>query len=388
MRGGATMTTKYIKSFKIRLYPTKEQEQLMWRHICSCRFIWNYMLAYQQAAYERGEKHLSAFDMINLLKPLKSDGEHEWLYDVSNTSLKNICRDLEEAYKRFFRRTAGFPKFKSRKRSRPAFPIRETLYFADEKFVSVEKLGRVRYKTDFDLPLGRGHKFSNPRIAYANGKWMLSFGMECENQAPELTDKSMGIDLGVKDLAVAEFDGEMLKFHNINKSRRMRQLKKQLRHTQRSISRKYESNKRGNAYVKTNNIVKQEDKLRRIHARIANIRSNYIHQTTHALVSMLPCRVVMEDLNVTGMMKNRHLSKAIAEQCFHEFLRQMQYKCEWNGIEFVQVGRFYPSSKTCSGCGTLKTDLKLSDRTYHCEHCGLTIDRDYNAAVNLSRYVA
>lgn len=383
------MTTKYIKSFKIRLYPTKEQEQLMWRHIGSCRFIWNYMLAYQQAAYERGEKYLSAFDMINLLKPLKNDGEHEWLYDVSNASLQSICRDLDEAYKRFFKKSAGFPKFKSRKRSKPAFPICEDrFYFADEKFVQVQKLGRVRYKTDFDLPLGKGHKFANPRISFVNGKWMLSFGMECENQAPELTDKSMGIDLGVKDLAAAEFDGEMFKFHNINKSRRMRQLKKQLQHTQRSISRKYEMNKRGNAYVKTNNIVKQEDKLRRIHTRIANIRSNYIHQTTHTLASMLPCRVVMEDLNVTGMMKNKHLSKAIAEQCFHEFLRQMQYKCEWNGIEFIQVGRFYPSSKTCSGCGTIKTDLKLSDRTYHCKHCGLTIDRDYNAAVNLSRYVA
>lgn len=140
--------------------------------------------------------------------------------------------------------------------------------------------------------------------------------------------------------------------------------------------------------MKTNNIVKLEDKLRHTHARMANIRNNYIHQTTHTLVSKLPCRVVMEDLNVTGMMKNRHLSKAIQEQCFHEFLRQMQYKCEWNGIEFVQVGRFYPSSKTCSGCGTIKADLKLNDRTYHCEHCGLTIDRDYNAAVNLSRYVA
>lgn len=361
----------------------------MWRHIGACRYIWNYMIAYQQAAYERGEKHLSAFDMMSLLKPLKNDGEHEWLYEVSNTSLKNICRDLDEAYKRFFKKSAGYPKFKSRKRSKPAFPIRgETMYFVDEKFVQIEKLGRVLYKTDFEFPLGRGVKFINPRISYDNGKWFLTFGLECENQAPELTDKSMGIDLGVKDLAVAEFNGEMLQFHNINKSKRMRNLNKKLKHLQRSISRKYEQNKQGNAFVKTNNIMKLEDKLRRTHARIANIRNNYIHQTTHTLVSLLPCRVVMEDLNVTGMMKNRHLSKAIGEQCFAEFLRQMQYKCEWSGIEFIQVGRFYPSSKTCSCCGTMRHDLKLSDRAYHCEQCGLTIDRDYNAAVNLSRYVA
>lgn len=378
-----------IKSFKIRLYPTKEQEQLMWKHIGACRYIWNYMLAYQEAAYERGEKHLTAFDMINLLKPLKNDGEHEWLYEVSNTSLQKICKDLDEAYKRFFQKKSGFPRFKSRKRSKPAFPIsEERLYFADEKYVQVQKLGRVKYKTDFDLLLGRGHKFSNARVSFVNGKWILSFSMECESQTPVLTDKSMGIDLGVKDLAVVEFDGEMFQFHNINGSKKMRQLNKKLNHLQRSISRKYEQNKQGRRYVKTNNIVKSENKLRRIYARITNIRNNYIHQTTHSLVSKLPCRVVMEDLNVRGMMKNKHLSKAIGEQCFNEFLRQMQYKCEWSGIEFVQVDRFYPSSKTCSGCGSVKTDLKLSDRVYKCDHCGLTIDRDYNAAINLSRYVA
>lgn len=383
------MTTKYIKSFKIRLYPTKEQEQLMWKHIGACRYIWNHMLSYQQVAYERGEKHLSAFDMINLLEPLKNDGEHDWLYEVSHASLQKICRDLDVAYKGFFKKTSGFPKFKSRKRSKPAFPVREdSVCFFDNKFVKVEKLGRVKYKTDFDFPTGKGHKFSGTRISFKSGKWMLSIGMECENQAPELTDKSMGIDLGVKDLAVAEFNGEMLRFHNINKSRRMHLLKEQLTYIQRSISRKYESNRRGNVYSKTNNIAKQENKLRRIYARMTNIRNNYIHQTTHTLVSKLPYRVVMEDLNVSGMMKNKHLSKAIQEQCFYEFLRQMKYKCEWNGIEFIQADRFYPSSKTCSGCESVKVDLKLSDRTYCCEHCGLVIDRDYNAAVNLSRYVS
>ena len=377
-----------IKSYKIRIYPTKEQEALMWKHIGSCRYIYNYMLAKQEELYKAGEKHLSAFSMINLLKPLKNDGEHEWLYDVSNTSLQIVCQDLQKSYDGFFKKRAGFPKFKSRKRSKPNFPIRESVYFKDERFVVIEKIGKVKFKTDFNLPIGRGNKFLNPRISSVNDKWILSFGMESENQAPVLTDKSMGIDLGVKDLAVAEFDGEPKVFHNINKSKRMRTLKRKLTHTQRAISRKYERNRKGNAYVKTRNIEKAEDKLRRIHARIANIRSNYIHQTTHSLVSLLPKRVVMEDLNVVGMMKNRHLSKAISEQCFNEFIRQMKYKCEWNGIEFMQVGRFYPSSKRCSCCGEIKTNLKLSDRIYKCESCGAVIDRDYNAAINLSRYVA
>lgn len=376
-----------IKSFKIRIYPTKEQKALMWQHIGCCRFIWNHMLKEQERLYETGEKHLSAFDMINLIKPLKNDGEHEWLYNVSNRSMTTTCQDLDKAYQSFFRKQSGFPKFKSRKRSKPNFPIRETMYFKDGK-VTVEKLGKMKYKTDFELPQGRGAKFSNPRISFVNGKWMLSFGMECENQAPELTDKKVGIDLGVKDLAVIAIDDESVVFHNINKSQKVRKLKRKLIHLQRSISRKYETNKVGNQFIKTNNIIRQEMQLRRLYARLSNIRNNYIHQCTHYIISKLPCRVVMEDLNVQGMMKNRHLSKAIQEQCFYEFIRQMKYKCEWNGIEFIQVDRFYPSSKTCSNCGCVKHDLKLRDRTYVCNECGFTVDRDFNAAINLMRYSA
>lgn len=379
-----------IKSCKIRIYPTNEQEQKMWQHIGACRHIWNYMLDYQKRLYENEEKHLSAFGMMKCLTTLKQDGENNWLCNISSFSLQIICRDLDDAYIRFFKKQCGFPKYKTRKRSKSSFPVRtDRFYLKDSKFLNIEKIGKVRYRTDFDLPIGRtAAKFSNVRVSNVNGKWMVSFGLECENQAPELTDISMGIDLGVKDLATVEFNGEQIVFHNINKSKRMRTLQKQLKHTQRSISRKYEQNRQGNRYVKTNNIIREENKLRKIHARIANIRHNYIHQTTHTLISKLPCRVVMEDLNVAGMMKNRHLSRAIGEQCFAEFIRQMKYKCEWNGIEFVQADRFYPSSKTCSCCGLVKSNLKLSDRIYVCESCGLVIDRDYNAAINLSRYIA
>lgn len=379
-----------IKSYKVRLYPTKEQEQLMWKHVGSCRFIWNWMLAKQQELYKQGEKRLSGFDMINLLTPLKKHEEYSWLKEVSNTSLKDICRDLDKAYKRFFKKTSGFPKFKSRKKSKPNFPIRtEVLYFKDDKVLNIEKLGKVKYKTDFAFEYGKGTcKFTNVRVSHINGKWMLSFGMECESQARELNDVSMGIDLGVKDLAIVEYNGESLVFHNINKSKRMHNIGKRLKHLQRSISRKYEANRDGRKYNKTKNIERQEERLRKLYARQSNIRRNYIHQTTHKLVSLLPKRIVMEDLNVQGMMKNRHLSKAVQEQCFYEFIRQMEYKCAWNGIEFIKADRFYPSSKTCSGCGCIKKDLKLSDRIYHCSDCGLVIDRDYNAAINLSRYVA
>lgn len=375
-----------IKSFKIRIYPTKTQEELIWKHIGSCRYIWNWMLAKQKELYAAGEKHLSGFDMIRLITSLKNDGEHGWLYDVSNTSLQIVCQDLQKAYKCFFEKIFGFPKFKSRKRSKPSYPVcADRFYFMDNKTVQIQKLGKVRYKTDFSLPHGKEYKFSNPRITNRNGKWILSFGMECENQTPHLTDISMGIDLGIKDLAIAECNGQIV-FHNINKSKKMKELCKKQKHLQRSIARKYEANKQGKKYIKTKNIERLENKLRKLYYHIANIRKNYIHQCTHDLVSLLPSRVVMEDLNIQGMMKNRRLARAIQEQCLFEFIRQMRYKCEWNGIEFIQADRFYPSSKTCSCCGNVKRDLKLSDRIYKCNICGLTIDRDYNAAINLSKY--
>jgi putative transposase len=382
----------HIKSYKIRLYPTKAQEELMWKHVGASRWLWNYMLEMQGKNYEQGGKYISRFNMIKLLTPLKKQQEALWLNEVSKTTLEVVCTDLNLAFQEFFKKRRGYPKFKSRKRSKPNFPIRsERLYFTENETVNVEKIGKIRYKTDFVFPKGRGKaKFSNARISNRNGKWLLSFGMEVENQDFTLTDSVVGIDLGIKDLAVVAVDDEIIVHHNINKSRRVRTLKKKLKRTQRAISRKYEASRKrnGGKYVKTNNIVKLEAKARSLHARITNIRQNYLHQVTHSIVKELPSRVVMEDLNVTGMMKNRHLSKAIAEQCLYEFVRQMQYKCEWRGIELVKADRFYPSSKTCSGCGHIKQDLKLSDRTYVCEQCGLVIGRDANAAINLQKYCA
>lgn len=375
-------TNKIYKSFKTRLFPTQEQEELMWKHIGSCRFVWNYMLNLQQERHKSGERHLTGFDMIKQLIPLKNDGVHDWLYDVSNISIQIVCRDLEKAYNRFFKNISKFPKFKSRKHSKSSFSVRADSMFFGEDEVKIEKLGKIKFQTNYNIPLGRGIKFANPRISFIYNKWILSFVMECENQTPQLTNKSLGIDLGIKTLAVASFGGEKIEYQNINKSKRVRNLEKKRKHICRTISRKYHTNK---SWDKSNGIVKYESILRNIESKLSNIRRNYTHQITHELVSMLPCRVVMEDLNVSGMLKNRYLSKSIAKQNFFEFIRQMKYKCEWNGIEFIQANRFYPSSKTCSACGTIKSDLKLSDRVLKCE-CGLEIDRDFNAALNLERY--
>ena len=376
-----------IKSYKIRLYPTKEQEKKMWEHIYACRYVWNHMLALQELRYKNSEKHLSRYDMIRCLTSLKKEDDKLWLKEVSNASLQIICTDLSKAYDRFFKKLSRHPKFKTRKKSQPNFPIRDDRMWFDGVYVKIEKIGKVKYKTDFEIPLGTGNKFTNPRVLYKNGKWLLGFGMECENQAFVLTDKPMGIDLGIKETMTVAYGNESIVFHNINKSRSIRLLNKQMKHLQRSISRKYEQNRQSNKFVKTRNIERAEERLRRLYARLTNIRNNYNHQCTHKLVSLLPSRVVMEDLNVQGMMKNKHLSKAISEQCFYEIIRQMKYKCEWNNIPFYQVDRFYPSSKTCCKCGCVKKDLKLSDRTYICSECGNVIDRDLNAAINLQKYI-
>ena len=378
-----------IKSMIIRLFPTKEQERVMWNHVHAARFIWNYMLDWQIKRYDNGngEKKFGKYDFTYRLPETKSQPEHAWLKDeISATTLVHVCNNLGATYKRFLDGNIGRPKFKSRKKTRPSFPVRSDVgkIWFSETHVKVEKIGKIAYKTNYNIPLGNKVKFTNPVIAYTpNGKWILTLGVECENQAPMLTDKPMGIDLGIKELAVVAFGGDDLIFHNKNKSKDVRKLRRVLKHLQRNLSRKYKQN---GSYEETKNIKKLKEKIKRSYYHISNIQHDYIHQTTHKLISLLPCKVTMEDLNVKGMMKNRHLSKAIQEQCFYEFRRQMEYKCAWNGIEFVLADRWYPSSKICSCCGAYKKDLKLKDRTYACSECGLKIDRDYNAAINLMNY--
>lgn len=376
-----------MRTYKIRLFPTKEQEELIYKHVGCCRFIWNWALEVQKNYYKESKKRYSTFDLMNMITLLKKQKEYIWLNEVSNHSLKVVCRDLDKAYKNFFKNNTRFPKFKSKKKSKMSYPVRQDyLYFTDE-FVQIEKLKKVKYKTNYQIPLGKEMKFYNPRISLVNNKWILTVNYECENQTLELTDKIIGIDLGVKALAVVAYGNEKGKecfiYKNINKSTKMKKLQKKLKRLQRKQSRKYETNK---SFEKTSNILKTEKQIRELYYHITNIRKNYIHQTTHTLVELLPCKVVMEDLNVSGMMKNKHLSRVVGEQNFYEFIRQMKYKCEEKEIEFIQVDRFYPSSKTCSKCGCIKSDLKLSDRTFICECCGNVIDRDYNAAINLMQY--
>ena len=376
-----------IRTYIIRLYPNKQQEILFNKHIGACRYIWNWMIEKQEESYSLGNKYITAYSMMKLITPLKKDIEHQWLNDVSTTSCQIICRDLDKAYQKFFNGKSNKPKYKSKKKSKMSFPVRgERLRIVNNRLIHIPNVGKVKCRIDNRLVVDNKFKFLDTRIVYKNNKWILMVGLESENQTRLLTDKSMGIDLGIKDSAIVAYGNEKLVFRNINKSKKIRLIENRIKHFQRDISRKYSVNRVGKKYVKTQNIKRMEEKVKKLNNKLTNIRTNYIHQSTHKLVSLLPYRIVMENLNVMGMMKNKHLSKAIFNQKFYEWKRQVEYKCKINGIEFIQADRYYPSSKTCSNCGCIKHNLKLSDRLFICDECGFTIDRDYQAALNLMRY--
>ena len=378
-----------IMSRKIRLKPTKQQEELFVKSAGTARFVYNMMLAAENEAYQNGEKFIHEMAFRKQLTELKK-GELSWLKEVSSNVSKQACKDCQTAFDKFFARQTGYPKFKSRNKTPLSFYVNYESFKRTCNGFRGEKLGNV--KTSEALP--KADKYMNPRISHDGKYWYVSFAYEIPDCNKENTsDLVIGIDLGIKDLAVLS-DGTV--YPNINKSKEVRRLKKKLRRAERASSRKvrnnienYDENRRPHwkrSLRECKNHVKAKKKIKLLHRRLKNIRDNYIHQITTALVKATPKAIVIEDLAVKSMMKNHHLAKAIAEQKWYEFRRILTYKCSMNNIELRIVSRFYPSSKTCSGCGHIKKDLKLSERVYKCPECGLEIDRDLNAAINLSRY--
>ena len=371
-----------IRAVNIRLFPSKEQEVLMWKHIGSMRYVFNWGLNKQIKHYKATEKKLSVAELGVELTKHKNEQGYKWLYEISHATLKEALRDLDEAYKKFFK-GSGFPKFKSKKKSKDKFYSRYDKIYFKGNVVNLEKIGKVQCRHDYDIDLSGITKFSNPRVSFNGRVWVLSVGIEVEAEKERLNNFTVGVDLEIKTLAVTNIDS--LDTKNINKTLKAMRLTKKLKRLQRQCSKKYKNNKKGVCYQKTKNIAKLENKIKRFHSKLAHIRENHIHQATSKIVKTKPFRVVMENLKVSNMMKNKHLSRAIAEQGFGIFVIQMKNKCAKYGIEFVQVPAFYPSSKTCSCCGRIKKDLKLSDRVYKCE-CGFTADRDKNASYNLAKY--
>lgn len=366
-----------ILAKKVRLKPTPEQERQLWKSVGTARWAYNWTLAKQEENYRNGGKFLLDGDLRKELTQLKQSEEYSWLYEVSNNITKQAVKDACFAYKKFFKKLAEKPTFKSRRRSKPSFYNDNVKLKVKQNHVLIEKVGWVT--TSEQLPTDVN--YTMPRISFDGKYWYLSVGVEQEFIQPELSGESLGIDVGVKELAVCS---NGMTFKNINKTKVMKKAEKRLRRLQRKVSRKYEMNKEGSRFVKTCNIVKVEKHIRLLHRRLTNIRTNHSHQATSAIVKTKPSTVVMETLNIKGMMRNRHLSKAIAQQKLYEFKRQLQYKCEKYGIRFMEADKWYPSSKTCSDCGEVKKDLKLSDRIFKCV-CGLVLDRDVNASINLAK---
>lgn len=381
-----------IKTIRVMLLPNNKQKTKLFRYANTARFAYNWALAREQENYKNGGKFIPDKDLRKEFTQLKKTPEYAWLNDISNNVTKQAIKDACEAYRDFFEGYTKFPRFKSRKYSVPKFyqdnvKIQFTNThvkvegFATSKKKNKQKLNWIRLAEYNRIP-SENVKYMNPRIKYDGLNWWITVGIEYENPTSLPSNEGVGIDLGIKDLGICSDEH---KYKNINKTQKVKKLEKRKRRLQRSISRKYEKNKKGVNYCKTSNIIKSEKELLKLNHRLTNIRHNYLHQTTSEIVKREPSFICMEDLNVKGMMKNRHLSKAVQQQCFGEFRRQIEYKAMWNNIPVIIADRFFPSSKLCSCCGNIKKDLKLSDRIYRCE-CGNVIDRDYQASLNLKRY--
>jgi putative transposase len=336
---------------------------------------------------------------------LKKQEEYSWLNTVSNVALKQAIKDACNAYERFFKKLSDKPQFKTKHRNLPSFQGRQDHIEFTEAHVKLEKLTMsskfnhqkfnwVRLAEKNRIPIGV--KYYNPRITFDGLHWWISVGVEEAESTEKPTNDGIGIDLGIKDLAICS-DG--ITYSNINKTQKVKKLSKKLKREQRKLSRKFQDNvdhyaKKGKGQApvfkrhlsECKNYQKQKLEVIKLYQKLANIRQNYLQQITSEIVNRKPKFIVLEDLNVEGMKKNKYISKAISEQKLAEFHRQITYKCEWNNIELVIADRFFPSSKTCSCCGFVKKDLTLKDRIYTCPECGNIIDRDYQAAINLKQY--
>ena len=379
-----------IKTIRVMLLPNNKQKSKLFLYANTSRFVYNWAIAREQSNHKDGNKFISDYDLRKEFTQLKKLKEYSWLNTVSNDVMKQSIKDACDAYKKFFKHQTGYPKFKSRKFSTPSFyqdniKIRFTAThikvegFACSLKRNKQKLNWIRLAEHNRIPINC--KYHNPRIKYDGLNWYITVGVNCKDCTNEPKNKGVGIDLGIKDLAICS-DGNTYK--NINKSKKVIKLEKKKRRLQRSISRKIKNSKRKGR--QTCNTLKAKKKFLKVSHRLTNIRHNYLHQITSSIMKREPSFICIEDLNISGMMKNRHLSKAVQQQCFYEFRRQIEYKASWNNIKVVIANRFYPSSKTCYCCGNVKKDLKLSDRIYKCECCGNTIDRDYQASLNLQRY--
>ena len=374
-----------LKSFKTEIHPTEEQKARIRRTIGTCRYVYNFYLGHNKALHDNGEKFMTGKDFSLWLNNeyIPNNPDKTWIREVYSKAVKKSIEDRCTAFTRFFKHQSDFPKFKKKGKSDVK------MYFVrnnpkdcqcERHRLKIPTLGWVRIKEKGYIPTTKdGYMIKSGTVSVKAGRFYVSVLVEIPDiNIDNNSNEGIGIDLGLKDFAIVS-NGKT--YRNINKSAGLKKLEKQLIREQRSLSRKYESLKKGESTQRAN-IQKQKLKVQKLHHKMDNIRTDYINKTIAEIVKTKPSYITIEDLNVKGMMKNRCLSKAVASQKFYEFRTRLKAKCDENGIELRVADRFYPSSKTCHHCGSVRKNLKLSDRIYRCE-CGYVADRDFNAALNL-----
>ncbi len=374
-----------LKSFKTEINPTVEQKIKINKTIGTCRYVYNFYLSHNKTLHDSGEKFMSgkSFSVWLNNEYLPQNPDKLWIKEVSSKSVKRSIENGCVAFTRFFKHQSAFPKFKKKGKSDVK------MYFVknnpkdcrcERHRINIPSLGWVRIKEKGYIPTTKdGYVIKSGHVSIKADRYYVSVLVEIvDKKILNNSNEGIGIDLGLKDFAIVS-NGKTYK--NINKSARIKKLEKKLRREQRCLSRKYENLKKGGSTQRAN-IQKQKLKVQKLHHKINNIRTDYINKTIAEIVKTKPSYITIENLNVSGMMKNRHLSKAVASQKFYEFRTKLKTKCDENGIELRVVDRWYPSSKICHCCGAIKKDLKLSDRIYRCD-CGYVEDRDFNAALNL-----
>lgn len=374
-----------LKSFKTEINPTEEQKARIRRTIGTCRYVYNFYLGHNKALHDNGEKFMTgkSFSLWLNNEYIPDNPDKTWIREVYSKAVKKSIEDGCTAFTRFFKHQSDFPKFKKKGKSDVK------MYFVrnnpkdcqcERHRLKIPTLGWVRIKEKGYIPTTKdGYMIRSGTVSVKAGRFYVSVLVEIPDvNIGNNSNEGIGIDLGLKDLAIVS-NGKT--YRNINKSAGLKKLEKQLIREQRSLSRKYENLKKGESTQRAN-IRKQKLKVQKLHHKMDNIRTDYINKTIAEIVKTKPSYITIEDLNVKGMMKNRCLSKAVASQKFYEFRTRLKAKCDENGIELRVADRFYPSSKTCHHCGSVRKNLKLSDRIYRCE-CGYVADRDLNAALNL-----
>ena len=380
-----------LKSFKTEIKPTQEQKRMINKTIGTCRFVYNFYLAHNKEVYEKENRFVTGMDFSKWLNNefILDNPEYSWIKEVSSKSVKQSIMNAEKAFKRFFKHQCGFPRFKKKGKSDVKMYFvktdTKTIIPCERHRIKIPTIGWVGLKEKGYIPISKqGYVIKSGTVSCKAGRYYVSVLIDLPDiEKPRLNDCGLGIDLGIKEFAV--MSNHTIK-KNINKTAKLKKLEKKLKREQRCLSRKYGSLKgrikemEGGATRQ--NIQKQVLKVQKLHQRIDNIRTDYINKCVNEIVKTKPSYITMEDLNIKGMMKNRHLSKAVASQKLYELRIKLGAKCKEFGIELRIVDRWYPSSRICHECGRVKKNLKLSDREYICG-CGYHADRDYNASLNL-----